>query len=76
MNFIIDLPESKAFNGLSFVRILVVVDKHIKMARYASVRAKMSVAELVEMFLREMVRHHEMPKVMISDQDILFKSEE
>jgi len=76
MDFIIDLPESKAFNGLPFVRILVVVDKHIKMARYAPVRAKMSVAELVEVFLREVVRHHGVPKAMISDQDTLFKSEE
>ena len=46
------------------------------MAHYISVQKMMSVADFIEVFIRDIIRHHGVPEVLITDWDKLFMSEQ
>ena len=75
MDFITDLPLSSTYRSTTEDSILVVVDKLTKMAHYIPVRKTMSVADFIEVFVRDVVKHHGMPEVLVTDRDKLFTSE-
>ena len=76
MNFITDLLLSSTYESMTWNLILVVVDKLTKMTHYISVQKTMSVADFIEVFIRDIIRHHDMSEVLITDQDKLFMSEQ
>ena len=75
MDFITDLPLSSTYGSTTWDSILVVVDKLTKMAHYIPVRKTMSVADFIEVFIQEVVKHHGVPEVLVTDRDKLFTSE-
>ena len=75
MDFITDLPLSSTYGSTTWDSILVVVDKLTKMAHYIPVQKTMSVADFIEVFIRDVVKHHGMPEVLVTDRDKLFTSE-
>ena len=76
MDFITDLPLSSTYGSTTWDSILVVVDKLTKMAHYIPVRKTMSVADFIEVFIRDIVRLHGVPEVLVTDRDKLFTSEQ
>jgi Reverse transcriptase (RNA-dependent DNA polymerase)/RNase H-like domain found in reverse transcriptase/Integrase zinc binding domain len=72
IDFITDLPPSRTYNGPAWNSILVITDKFSKMAHYVPTKRKMSVTELIEVFMREVVRLHGFPANIVSDRDRLF----
>ena len=46
------------------------------MTHYISVQKIMSVADFIEVFIRDIIRHHNMLKVLVTDRDKLFMSEQ
>ena len=75
MDFITDLPLSSTYGSTTWDSILVVVDKLTKMAHYIPVRKIMSVADFIEVFIQEVVKHHGVPEVLVTDRDKLFTLE-
>ena len=67
MNFIIDLSLSSTYESMMWDLILVIVNKLIKMTHYISVQKMMSVADFIEVFIRDIIRHHGMSEVLITD---------
>ena len=47
--------------------ILIVVNKLIKMTHYISIQKMMSVADFIEVFIRDIIRHYDMSEVLITD---------
>ncbi|SLM38090.1 gag polymerase env [Lasallia pustulata] len=75
MDFITDLPLSSTYGSTTWDSILVVVDKLTKMAHYIPVRKTMSVADFIKVFIRDVVKHHGMSEVLVTDRDKLFTLE-
>ena len=46
------------------------------MAHYISVQKMMLVADFIEVFIRDMIRHHDVSEILITDWDKLFTSEQ
>ena len=65
MNFITDLLLSSTYESMMWDLILVIVNKLIKMAHYISVQKMMSVTDFIEVFIRDIIRHHDMLKILI-----------
>ena len=72
INFITDLSLSSTYRSTTWDSIFVVVNKLIKMAHYISVQKMMSVADFIEVFIRDIIRHYNMLKVLVTDRDKLF----
>ena len=66
MDFTMGLPKSKKQN----VSIFVVVEKLSKVAHFILVTLTYKVVHIVDIFLEEIFRLHEIPKEIISDQDV------
>ena len=71
LDFIMPLPvaEKTKNNG-----ILVMVDKLSKMVHLASCHESITASEVAELFVREVVRYHGVPKSIVSDRDPRFVS--
>lgn len=67
LDFVTDLPPS-ALGGRIYDSILVIVDRFTKMAHYVPCRKDMDAEGLGEVFLREVVRLHGVPKSIVSDR--------
>jgi hypothetical protein len=52
----------------------VVVDRLTKFAHFFPIATDFSVAQVAELFFREVFRLHSLPKTIISDRDIRFMS--
>ena len=65
MNFITDLPLSSTYESTMWDSILIVVNKLIKMTHYISVQKTMSVTDFIEVFIRDIIRHHGVLEVLI-----------
>lgn len=69
MDFITGLPESKGFDS-----ILTVVDKLSKRPKYIAVKTTDDAEQIARAFFDNVVRHHGIPAVIISDRDPKFTS--
>ncbi|KAF1327685.1 putative retroelement, partial [Globisporangium splendens] len=69
MDFITGLPESNGFDA-----IFTAVNKLSKRAKYAAVKTTHDAEKIAHAFFDNVVRHHGIPAVIISDRDPKFTS--
>jgi hypothetical protein len=69
MDFITRLPKTQGKDC-----IFVVVDMLTKFSHFFSIATDFSVAQVVELFFREIFRLHGLPKTIVSDRDNRFMS--
>ena len=70
MNFIVGLSRtSNRFNV-----IWVVIDRLTKSTHFLPIQMTFSMEQLVELYVKEIVKLHGVPKSIISDQDSRFTS--
>ncbi|KAJ0764722.1 putative nucleotidyltransferase, Ribonuclease H [Helianthus annuus] len=69
MDFISGLPKSKGFSV-----ILVVVDRLSKYAHFILLKHLFTAKSVAETFVKEVVRHHGIPKTIVTDRDPVFVS--
>ena len=70
MDFVIGLPRTFRKNDA----IWVVVDRLMKVAHFLSVQQGYSLDQLVEIYIKEIVRLHGVPISIVSDRDPRFTS--
>jgi hypothetical protein len=70
MDLITQLPKSRKGNDC----IVVFVDRFSKLMHCTATQTTVTATQLAEIFLREVVRHHGIPKAIISDRDPRFTS--
>ena len=54
--------------------VWVIVDRYIKSAHFLPVKSMYSVEQYAELYVREIVRLHGVPKSIVSDRDPIFTS--
>ena len=69
MDFITGLPRTKGLDS-----IMVVVDRVNKYAHFVALGHPFTAKDVAKLFLKEIVRLHGFPKVIISDRDQIFLS--
>ncbi|GJZ28322.1 reverse transcriptase [Tanacetum coccineum] len=70
MDFITGLPFSKGFTA-----ILVVVDCFSKYAHFEALPTNFNGHKVAELFMEIVVKHHRIPKTIVSDRDPIFLSD-
>ncbi|KAM6551282.1 hypothetical protein CsatB_001090 [Cannabis sativa] len=70
MDFVVGLPRTTGLVD----SIWVVVDRFTKAAHFLPVRTTFSVDQLAEVYVKEIVRLHGVPKSIVSDRDLKFTS--
>jgi len=73
LDFITDLPPSR-LGAETYDTILVVMDKFTKMAHYIPTRKDIDAKTLGNIFLREVIRLHGVPRVIVSDRGPILTS--
>ena len=73
LDFVTDLPAS-GFAGHWYDSILVIVDRFTKMAHYVPCRKDIQAEGLADIFLREVVRLHGVPRSIVSDRGPILTS--
>ncbi|GJU22598.1 ty3-gypsy retrotransposon protein [Tanacetum coccineum] len=69
MDFITGMPLSKGFSV-----VLVVVDRFSKYAHFATLPTSFNAPKVAEVFVEAVVKHHGIPKTIVSDRDPIFVS--
>jgi hypothetical protein len=70
MDFITGLPRTSKQHD----SIMVVVDKLTKAAHFIPLKTTQKAADVVDIFLKEVARLHEIPKTIVFDRDPKFTS--
>ncbi|CAN6477452.1 unnamed protein product [Victoria cruziana] len=70
MDFVMGLPRTRRQHDA----IWVVVDRLSKSAYFLAIRANMSLEGLADLYIREIVRLHGVPRAIVSDRDPRFTS--
>ncbi|XP_057247395.1 uncharacterized protein LOC130589818 [Beta vulgaris subsp. vulgaris] len=70
MDFVVGLPRSRKGND----SIWVTVDRLTKTSRFIAMKSTWSMKQMVESYVREIVRLHGVPRTIISDRDTRFLS--
>jgi hypothetical protein len=70
MDFIIELPRTRKQHD----SIMVVVEKLTKVAHFIPLKTTHRVADVVDIFLKEVARLHGIPKTIVFDRDPKFTS--
>jgi hypothetical protein len=70
MDFITGLPRTNKQHD----SIMVVVDKLTKVAHFLPVKTTHTVANIAEIFMKEIARLHGIPRIIVSDRDTKFTS--
>ena len=68
LDFIIGLPRNQNQND----SIMVVVDNLSKAAHFIPIKTTYKAANIADIFLKQIFRLHEIPKIIISDRDPKF----
>ena len=74
MNFIIDLSESVFVESVSYNSILIIIDRFSKMTHFTSCNKNLTIIQFAWVFLRDVLRLHEVLKMIVSDRNHLFIS--
>ena len=69
MDFIVKLPFSQGFDS-----ILVVVDRHTKLGHFIPCTETITASGLAQLFIREVFKHHGLPRDIVSDRGSIFMS--
>ncbi len=74
MDFVTGLPISADWKGDSYNSILVIVDRLTKMVHYEPVKVTIDIARLTKVIIDVVMRHHEVPKSIVTDRGSFFTS--
>ena len=69
MDFVEGLPTSQGKNSL-----LVVVDRISKYGHFIPLTHHLTASKVIDVFVKEIFRLHDMPKLIMSDHDPIFMS--
>lgn len=70
MAFVVGLPKAPSGQDI----IWVVINRLTKSARFIPIKVTDLMQKLVELYIREIVRLHEIPAAIVSDRDLWFTS--
>jgi hypothetical protein len=73
INFIKKLPRSRSFNRLSYINIMVVVDRFNKQAHYIPCRS-ITAQVITDLFYREIFKYYSLLRSIVSDKGTQFVS--
>ena len=74
MDFVTGLPLSADWKSDSYDRILVIINRLTKMARYKFVKVTINAQRPAKVIVNVVVRHHDLPNFIISDWGAIFVS--
>jgi len=66
-DFVTDLPESNGYDS-----ILVLIDRLTKMSHFIPYHKTTTAPQFAKLFIKNIVRLHELPDSIVSDRDSLF----